>query len=83
MMINGKTTVPIDEGYNVNVNFHAPSQKMEIVISLTSENSLKTADFLFARGFNEIVIVNELGQVFTAYDCIFVKRITKADKIIM
>lgn len=82
-MINGKMIVPIDEGYNVNVNFHALSQKVEIVISLTSENSLKTADFLFARGFNEIVIVNELGQVFTAYDCIFVKRITKADKIII
>lgn len=83
MMINGKTTVPIDEGYNVNVNFHVPSQKVEIVIPFTSKKSLKIADFLFTRGLNEIVIVNELGQVFTAYDCIFVKTITKADKIII
>lgn len=81
MVVNGKTTIPIDEGYNIDVNFYAPSQKVEIVIPMTSEKSLEAADFLFARGFNEIVIVNELGQVFTAYGCIFVKRITKADTI--
>lgn len=82
MMINGKTTVPIDEQeFDIDVAFQLPSQKMEIVIPFTSAKSLEVADFLFARRFKEIVIVNEMGQVFTAYECICIRRITKIDTI--
>lgn len=84
MMINGKTTVRINEWeYNIDVNFRVPSQKMEIVIPLTSTKSLEVADFLYARRFKEIIIVNEIGQEFTAYECFFMRRITKIDKIII
>lgn len=85
MKINGKTTVPIGEQkYNIDVSFQVSSQKMEIVIPFTSPKSLEVADFLFfARRFNEIVIINEMGEGFTAYECIFIRRITKADTIII
>lgn len=82
MTIKGKTTVRINEWeYNVDVKFLVPSQKLEIVIPITSTKSLEVGDFLYARRFKEIVIVDETGQEFTAYECIFYKRITKIDMI--
>lgn len=81
-MIYGKTTVRIDEGeYNIDVTFQVPSQRFEIIIPLISVNSYKVADFLFAKKFNPIVVVNEMGQVFTAYNCSCIKKITKIDTI--
>lgn len=82
MIINGKTTVRIDEGkYNIDVTFQIPSQRLEIIIPLISANSYKVADFLFAKKFNSIIVVDEIGQEFTAYDCSCIKRITKIDTI--
>lgn len=82
MIIKGKKTVRINEWEdNVDVKFFAPLQKVEIVIPLTSTKSLEVGDSLYARRFKEIVIVNEIGQEFTAYDCIFYKRITRIDTI--
>ena len=82
MIIKGKTTVRINEWeYNVDVKFHVPLHKFEIVIPITSRESLETGDFLYARRFKEIVIINEIGQEFTAYECIFYERITKIETI--
>lgn len=82
MFVNGKTTVRIDEvEYNINVIFQMPSQRLKIIIPVESAKSYKVADFLFAKRFNSIVIVNEMGQEFTAYDCVCIRKITQVDEI--
>lgn len=82
MIIKGKTTVRINEWeYDVDVKFLVPLHKLEIVIPITSAKALEIGDFLYPRRFKEIVIINEIGEVFTAYECIFYKRITKIDMI--
>lgn len=82
MTISGRTTVRIAEwDYNVDVIFQMPVQRLEIIIPLTSEKSLEVADFLFAKRFGTIAIVNEKGQKFTAFDCICVRKVINIDKI--
>lgn len=82
MTISGRTTVRIAEWeYNVDVIFQMLVQRLEIIIPLTSGKSLEVADYLFARRFGTIVIVNEKGQKFTAYDCICVRKVMNIDEI--
>lgn len=84
MEISGKTTVLIGEKENnIDVIFQVFSQKFEIALSLESIQSYEVADFLFARKFNSIVIIDEMGQWFTAYDCICQSKVTKIDTIII
>lgn len=82
MMINGKTTVKTDKWeYNIDVIFQVPLQRVEIVIPFTSTKSLEVADFLYTKRFNSIVIVDGIGQEFTAYECIFISKTTRIDTI--
>ena len=84
MFVNGKTTVRIDEmEYNINVIFQVPSRRLKIIIPLESAKSYKVADFLFAKRFNSIVIVNEIGKEFTAFDCVCIRKITQIDEIVV
>lgn len=83
MIVKGKTTIPFVEGeYNIDVMFQIPSQRLKIIIPVESAASFKVADFLFAKRLN-FVIVNEMGQEFTAYDCVCISRITKINEIIV
>lgn len=84
MVINGRTTVRIDKWeYDIDVTFQVPLRRVEIVIPFTSTKSLEVADFLYAKRFISIVIVDEKGQEFTAYECLFISRTTKMETITM
>lgn len=84
MMINGRTTVRTDKWeYDIDVTFQVPLRRVEIVIPFTSAKSLEVADFLYAKIINSIVIVDEVRQEFTAYECLFISRTTKMETITM
>lgn len=84
MVINGRTTVRIDKWeYNIDVIFQLPLRRVEIVIPFTSAKSLEVADFLYAKVINSIVIVDEVGQEFTAYECLFISKTTTMETITM
>ena len=82
MTIYGRTTIQLNEWKcGVDVIFHMPMQRLEIIIPITSEKSFEVGDYLFAKKFGEIVIVNEKGQKFTAYECVCFRKVTNIDKI--
>ena len=84
MTIYGRTTIQLNEWKcGVDVIFHMPMQRLEIIIPITSEKSFEVGDYLFAKKFGEIVIVNEKGQKFTAYECVCFRKVTNIDKITM
>ena len=84
MKIYGRTTIQLSEWKcNVDVIFHIPMQRLEIIVPLTSEKSFAAVDYVFFKNIKELVIVNEEGQKFTAYDCVCYRKVINIDKITM
>ena len=82
IMIKGMTTVRFDDvEYNIDISFSMSSQKFEIVIPFNSQQDCNVADYLLGERFSEIVFINVNGQVFTAYDCVCIRRITNIETI--
>lgn len=84
MLIKGRTTVRNNGWeYNIDVKFYDTSQKMEIVIPFSEKRALEVGEFLFAKTFSPIVIVDEKGEEYTAYDCRCIKKTVNVNTVII
>ena len=80
--VRGRTTIRMGSvEYNIDITFFVQMQKFEIIIPLVTEQDFTIVDYLFARRFERIVIVDENGQEFTAFDCVCVRKVISVVEI--